>query len=255
MKRDSCMITGVEERAPKLTKLAKSTPTPIQIDEQSPAGFYDNMGMPMFSDDLPCLCGDDESAKVCANSGFCKCFEFDLIPDESMDNFLQREMGEDIKAKTATSGQDKEKLSKFLLTVPQRFIPAETTAPTPPVRSQTSRSCHRYTFTEEKALVHAKLRLQIEGFVGMENGFKLTDYYEYYLQKLAPTDYRRYPARDASALTRKFKAINHNSPKLVPYIDRNVESRFWDELVQLVAHKPLLHPIFYKEKPNARTQE
>ena len=239
------MIAGFDERSPKLAKTA-----PLASPAIDESDSFADMGI--LSEDL-CLCGDEESAKACAANGICKCFEFtEIYADTDMDKFLMGQMGEELKPKTAE--QDKEKLPKFMLSVPRKFVPSET-APPPAPKAQASRSCHRYTFTEEKALVHAKLRLQIEGFVGMENGLKLTDYYEYYLQKLAPSDYRRYHRRDASALTRKFKAIKHNSPKLVPYIDRNVESRFWDELVQLVAHKPLLHPIFYKEKPNGRSQE
>lgn len=242
MKRssDNYLLEAFDERAPKMLK---AEVRPARAESPEPGRLQNSFMQNEYSPQDFCICGDEEGANVsCVANGICKGWDLEL-PD--IDDFLHA-MNKDIKK----SNEDKEKPPKFLLSVPNKFVTAEATT-SPPARPSITRNCYRYTFTEEKALVHAKLRLQFEGFVGVEKGMKLTDYYEYYLRKLAPTDFRRYPKRDASALTRKFKAIKHNSPKLLPYIDRHVESCFWNELVQLVAHKPLLHPIFYKEKPSS----
>lgn len=259
MKRDSYMIDAVTDRAPKM--LRSSPPA----HEAGLLPLVDSQADDCILAQDFCFCDNAEGIDPAfLENGLCEnCW----VPEynELLVGMADELKEEEKKKESAAQKQDHEKPPRFLLSVPAKFLPDEPTPPKAPQKAPAvappapkpsiTRNCYRYTFTEEKALVHAKLRLQFEGFVGVEKGMKLTDYYEYYLRKLAPTDFLRYPKRDGSALTRKFKAIKHNSPKLLPYIDRHVECCFWNELVQLVAHKPLLHPIFYKEKPSGSTCE
>lgn len=99
----------------------------------------------------------------------------------------------------------------------------------------------RYTTVEEKALVHAKLRLQISSNMGQKssgNDSLLTQYYEYYLQLLDPTGFMGYSKREESALVRKFKSIKSKKPMLVEYLDTRIEKGFWLQLKDMVITKP-----------------
>lgn len=101
----------------------------------------------------------------------------------------------------------------------------------------------RYTTTEEKALVHAKLRLQISSNMGQKNtgtDTLLTQYYEYYLKLLDPSGFMGYSKREKSALVRKFKSIKSKKPMLVEYLDTIIEKGFWLQLKEMVLSRPNL---------------
>ena len=101
----------------------------------------------------------------------------------------------------------------------------------------------RYTTIEEKALVHAKLRLQISSNMGQKNtgtDSLLTQYYEYYLKLLDPNGFMSYSKREKSALVRKFKSIKSKKPMLVEYLDTIIEKGFWLQLKEMVLSRPNL---------------
>lgn len=101
----------------------------------------------------------------------------------------------------------------------------------------------RYTTIEEKALVHAKLRLQISSNMGQKNtgtDSLLTQYYEYYLKLLDPNGFMGYSKREKSALVRKFKSIKSKKPMLVEYLDTCIEKGFWSQLKDIVLSQPNL---------------
>lgn len=101
----------------------------------------------------------------------------------------------------------------------------------------------RYTPVEEKALVHAKLRLQISSNMGQKNtgtDSLLTQYYEYYLKLLDPNGFMSYSKREKSALVRKFKSIKSKKPMLVEYLDTIIEKGFWLQLKEMVLSRPNL---------------
>ena len=120
--------------------------------------------------------------------------------------------------------------------------PRITAARTPSGRnvdeSSQVRTPTRYTETEVKALVHAKLRLQMLNSFG-ENSSKseencLRNLYLHYLQLLDRTGYESYPPREGSALLRKFKSLKSKGTQLVEYFDGTLDNGLWLHMKKLI---------------------
>ena len=101
-----------------------------------------------------------------------------------------------------------------------------------------SRTPTRYTEIEVKALVHAKLRLQMLNSFG-ENSTKseencLRNLYLHYLQLLDRNGHEAYPPREGSALLRKFKSLKSKGTQLVEYFDGTLDNGLWLHMKKLI---------------------
>lgn len=99
-------------------------------------------------------------------------------------------------------------------------------------REEFAKAPSRYTKVEVKALIHAKLRMEVLqkfGFIASNpKAADINALYTHYLNRLDP--FTEYQERKDTALLRKYKSLKTKHIRLYDYFDPRLDNGFWYQL-------------------------